>query len=141
MRMRGILLIGITVERIRTSNKMAVNHITVRLMNCCGWAELSGIQSYTSKDLNKVIQGVRSISKGALVFSSACRHETPKTCGSIRLAKDVEKHKLGTTTALPPFRNPNTGRIIVPFLWKLDRDAIYAYCKANNVTAVTYPSW
>jgi hypothetical protein len=105
----------------------------VSCMYCCGWAELHGVQKYTHADFHVFLKIVRSYSKGAFVFSSATRAANPRTCGSIKFAKDLEKHNLGVVTKLPPFRNPNTGRNIIGFQWAVDRDALDTYCVKNNL--------
>jgi hypothetical protein len=100
---------------------------------CCGWAELVGVQCYRNDQFTNLVGAARAYSKGAFVFSSACVSPSPRSCGAARFAKDVEKAGLGQVTPLPPFKNPNSRRFIIPFLWTVNRDAVVAYCRDNNV--------
>ena len=106
-------------------------------LNCCGWQEISGLRYY--QDLSTALKDLiryRVVTQshfgcGAVVFTQA---GTRAKYGRM-FAKDIQSAGLGTVVALPKFKNPNTGRIIFPFYWVMDRPAIIAYCQENLLFA------
>lgn len=105
----------------------------VQTMECCGWAELNGVQNYKSIYFHHFLGTATGYSKGAFLFTSACAADKPRSCGATRFARDLRKAELGTVTALPIFKNPNTGRTIVAYLWQVDKAALMRYCKTNKI--------
>lgn len=106
----------------------------VATLECCGWAELNGIQYATAKDYNKIL-GVASLySKGAFFFCTAHEDQEVKAT-SAKFAKFLTKHELGEVTKLPVFYNPNSGNYIFGYMWVVNRIALRKYCNANNIKA------
>lgn len=110
----------------------------INALFCCGMAELHGVQHYTSKQFHNILAAVKVSSKGAFLFSSAVEcdpgDKALKSNGATRLAKALIAKELGEVTAIPPFRNPNTGNMIVSFMWGVNRNALNAYCVKNKIT-------
>ena len=45
---------------------------SVNTLDCCGWAELCGVQGYTARThFRRLLGAAKEFSKGAFVFSSA----------------------------------------------------------------------
>jgi hypothetical protein len=105
----------------------------ITYLDCCGLAELTGVQGYRNTMFNALITEARGTSKGALIFTGATVSKSPRTLGAQRFAKDIEAAGLGTVTAMPVFKNPNTENYLHTFLWAIDWTALINYCKKNSL--------
>jgi hypothetical protein len=112
--------------------------LVVGSLHCCGWTEITGIRWY-ERDLKDFVRALigqnlvwnRGVRRGALLFTQAgVRLKVPY---GKQLATDLQEAGLGTVHELPHFRNPNTNRVIVPFLWKVDRKVLQAYCVEHKL--------
>jgi hypothetical protein len=110
----------------------------ITYLDCCGWAELYGVQGYNKDQFNDLLVAAKGSSRGALLFSSSTTSKNPRRSSAQKFAKDIEAAGLGTVTALPVFQNPNTGNNIVPFLWVINQNALRDYCHKNNVRSEPY---
>jgi hypothetical protein len=108
---------------------------SIQAMECCGWAELFGVQSYNDHLFRDVISIAKQWGKykGALLFCSAHTTNHNVRFGAKRYAIKIQKLGLGEVTALPIFKNPNTRRYIHPYIWVINWGALNAYCKENDI--------
>jgi hypothetical protein len=110
--------------------------ISVRVLMCCGWGEIHGVNQYEGNLEGFVRQlyndgfvYVGGQRRGALLFTQAgVRSKYGKL-----LAKDLEAARLGKVQQLNSFKNPNTQRIIVPFMWMIDKAGLQAYCTEKGI--------
>jgi hypothetical protein len=108
-------------------------------MYCCGWREISALRVYRG-DFDAALRGLFDkgvftrdrVGCGSLLFNGTSGDNYNGLYAS-KFARDIRKRKLGKVVKLPSFRNPNTGRIIYPYMWMVDTAALLAYCQKNNI--------
>lgn len=91
-------------------------------LNCCGLKELSGISGF--RDPSAVIWALfdyygsdnDKIHQGGYIFSEAGAGRYGR-----KLAAFITTNNLGTVTAAPAFRNPNSGNFVRTFVWAVNK--------------------
>lgn len=107
----------------------------VQPLLCCGWAELHGVQNYKPEDFHNLLRLATQYRRGAYVFSSALTKgfENADTCGATQFAAAIKRNKLGIISKIRSFRNPNSSRTIVPYLWIVAPVNLQKYCEKHRI--------